>query len=392
MVSKKLYGYYHDDKQYEQIRAQITSIDSSKKFNEVIIAPSSNGVTQEVEENVTPYTVIPGDIKEIDVNGNLSDYSYLKEQNNELVGWIQIPGFKKPINYPIMQAEDNDFYLHNDFYKNFSYAGSIFMDISNDSSQVDRNIIIYGHAMKNMSMFGNLKEFPNRPEDYMEKTKVYIDLMNTRLEYEVFSIYFTDAAYNYRQTSFSNDEEYFTFLKRICLKSVYKYNVELSALDKILTLSTCNSDLGKDMRSVTHARLVKQIIYNKITGVQSEIPASEHTIKEVVSANFYLTQLSLNYCSGDKQKEAVLNPSFANAYNKFSAQLPTEAEVVSLSFTKADPVASVSVTLNEEETDPLSMKLKYGENVIKIKVVSRDKQYIRIYTIIAVRIIEVQSE
>lgn len=393
MLTKKLYGYYHDNKQYQEIRTQVISNDPSEIFGE---ASTPSSITepiqeiQEIQETVLPYTLHNGDPEELNADGILSIYSDLKKQNGELVGWVQVPGFKNPIDYPVMQAVDNEFYLQNDFYKNFSYAGSIYMDYRNRSLQVDRHIILYGHAMNNRAMFGNFKEFPKRQEDHTKITKVYLDLMNTRLEYEIFSVYFENASYNYRQTSFTSDDEYLTFLERIRSKSVYDYEVKLTSLDRIITLSTCNNNLGEEMRSVTHARLVRQIIYDKTSAAPYEAVSSEDTAKDIVSANTYLSQLLMNYESNEKTVTAIFTPAFSTAinspYKTFSTQLPPQVETVSLSYKTADPEATVKVTLNEKETDPLSLKLEYGNNVIKVKVVSRDKLYARIYTINATRL------
>jgi len=390
MLARKLYGYYHDNKQYQEIRTQVISNDPEDIFNQAAFLSPDATADQKGRGNALPYTILYGNPGELNPDGILSIYSDLKRQNDDLVGWIQVPGFKNPIDYPVMQAADNEFYLQHDFYKNFSYAGSIFMDYRNNPLQADRHIVLYGHAMNNRSMFGNLKEFPKRQEDYTKITRVYLDLLNTRLEYEIFSVYFEDASYNYRQTSFANDDEYLAFLERIRSKSVYDYKVRLTPQDKIITLSTCNSNLGKNIRSVTHARLVRQIVYDKTSAEPYESAFPENTAKDIVSANTYLSELRMYYKSEEKRVEAVFTPPFSTDINSpfktFSTQLPPEAETVSLSYKTADPEASVKVTLNEKEADPLSVKLEDGDNVIKIKVVSRDKLYARIYTINVIRL------
>jgi SrtB family sortase len=315
-----------------------------------------------------------------------------------MIGWVQVPGFKNPISYPVMQANDNEFYLNNDFYKNFSYAGSIFIDHRNNASQVDSHIILYGHAMNNLSMFGNFKKFPDRPDDYTKIRKVYLDLMNTRLEYEIFSTYYESASYNYRQTNFSSDDEYLEFLNRIQSKSVYDFNIKLTAQDKIITLSTCNNNLPGDMRSVTHAKLVRQIVYTPGTatssGAISAGDASDGGIysdadKGIVSANNYLSELSLYYGDRKKPTKAVFTPPFSTDVNSvhkvFSTELPKEVDTVFLLYKTNDPEATVSVTFNDKKADPSSIKLADGQNIIKITVTSRDKLYKRVHTINVIR-------
>jgi SrtB family sortase len=308
-----------------------------------------------------------------------------------MIGWIRMPGFENPIDYPVMQARDNDFYLRKDFYRNSSYAGSIFMDCRNNSAQVERNFIIYGHAMNNLSMFGNLAQYPKHPEEYTMKTKIYLDLMKTRLEYEVFSTYLTDASYNYRQTDFTGDDEFLSFLERIRSKSVYDYKIKLAPQDRILTLSTCNSSAGKDMRTVVHARLVRQVVYDKTAPVSPAAAVNGKSPKEVVSANTFLSGLSLSYGAKNNKQEAVFTPAFSTAeistVRDFSTQLPPEADTAVLKCRTADPEASVYITLNGKKADPSLLMLNDGMNIISITVVSRDHLYSRAYTITAARLL-----
>ncbi len=291
-IVQRVYSYYRDDKNYEEIKAvveknddfkaqkddinsmyniyDINAINVIKDAKSYIIDSNAeetnftNNVTE--EETPLPYTIESGNIEELDSNGILLDYSTLKKENKDLVGWIYMPGFEKEINYPVMQAQDNEFYLDKDFYGNSSKAGSIFMDYRNNPADIDRNIILYGHAMFNLSMFGNLMDYFKQEEEHSKITKIYLDLMNMRLEYEVFSTYLEHSSYNYRQVEFSNDSEYLDFLKRIASRSEHNYNIELSPKDKILTLSTCDGNIMYDGRSVIHARLVKQTIYEKNGG------------------------------------------------------------------------------------------------------------------------------
>ena len=89
------------------------------------------------------------------------DFNGLKAINPEVIGWIQIEGTS--ISYPIMKGKDNDYYLKHTFEGNYNAAGSIFIDYTNNSNFEDCNTIIYGHNMKNGSMFGLLrKHFKDR--------------------------------------------------------------------------------------------------------------------------------------------------------------------------------------------------------------------------------------
>ena len=96
--------------------------------------------------------------------------NWKKLKNKDVVGWIR---FKHPkiISYPIMQKDDNDFYLHKNIKKEYSFAGSIFMDYHNHKNFLDSNTLIYGHNMANESMFGSLKKYNEK--SYWKKNKYF---------------------------------------------------------------------------------------------------------------------------------------------------------------------------------------------------------------------------
>lgn len=97
--------------------------------------------------------------------------NWKKLKNKDVVGWIR---FKHPkiISYPIMQKDDNDFYLHKNIKKEYSFAGSIFMDYHNHKNFLDSNTLIYGHNMANESMFGSLKKYNEK--SYWKKINIFI--------------------------------------------------------------------------------------------------------------------------------------------------------------------------------------------------------------------------
>lgn len=398
MIGRKLYGYYHDDAKYKRIREQVNGNERGDKFAEVFEtaateetgnpavskAPDGTNAPAGTEEPL-PYAIGPGSMAELSEEGILLEYAGLKKQNKDLIGWIRIPGFKKEIDYPVMQADDNEYYLKHDFYGNASQAGSIYMDRRNSPANMDRHAIIYGHAMKDMSMFGNLKDFPDKPGNHTKNTKIYIDLLNTRLEYEVFSIYYEHADYDYRQTEFARDEEFLAYIERLRSKSVYDYKTSLSSRDKILTLSTCNNDLGSDIRSVTHARLVRQIVYNDsgFSGTDSARP--EVSSREIVSANVYLNRLSLEYGDIEKPQKAKMTPAFSSGIKEFDMEVPDTVETARLVLEKADTEAAIEAVLNGQQVDLNSLKLEYGENILKLKIISRDRKFSRTLTIKVIR-------
>lgn len=174
--------------------------------------------------------------------------------NSDYMGWINIEC--TTIDYPIVKGYDNDFYLTRDFHKQYLKAGSIFMDYRNKGFE-DKNIVIYGHNMKNGSMFGELNNFKNI--DYLQKNK-YISITtrnNEKLIYEIFGIYVTDANdTEYTSINFNTEEEFKEYINKIFNKSIYNLDIEIKNTDKILTLSTCSYEF-ENARLVIHAKFIR---------------------------------------------------------------------------------------------------------------------------------------
>ena len=115
---------------------------------------------------------------------NPIDFDSLQEINPDVIGWLEMEAVDT-INYPIVQGEDNDYYLHRTFQRTDNFAGSIFMDYMNKSNFGQRNTIVYGHNMKNGSMFGSLKNYRDQevyqkspyrfPEEFFQITCIKIE-------------------------------------------------------------------------------------------------------------------------------------------------------------------------------------------------------------------------
>ena len=143
---------------------------------------------------------------------------------------------------------------HN-FEKEYNKAGWIFADYKNKFNYTDWNIVIYGHNMKSDLMFGTLKNVLNK-EWYENEENKFITLTTVDgiWKFEVFSVYEEKASDYPIQTDFKSDSKYLEFIKNIKSKSIYDFNVDVSATTGILTLSTCGSDSSN--RIVVHAKKV----------------------------------------------------------------------------------------------------------------------------------------
>lgn len=177
----------------------------------------------------------------------------LFEKNIDYRGWIKIDNTN--INYPILQGQDNEEYLYKDINNEYIVSGSIFMNYLNNGFD-DQNTVLFGHNMKNGTMFANLKKY--KEEDFFyNNNDIEIELSNGQyLKYKVFSVYITDINDNYTKTSFEDKDEYKEFLERIKNKSIYKSDISVNENDKIITLSTCSYEFN-DARMVVHGKLLK---------------------------------------------------------------------------------------------------------------------------------------
>jgi sortase B len=180
-------------------------------------------------------------------------FASLLQMNEDVVGWLKIEG--TVIDYPVMQAKDNDFYLYRDIHKKDNVNGSIFMDYRNRTREDDRHTILYGHNMKNKSMFASILNYESRW--YFENhSMIEFDTIYQNGKWQIFSAYFTDENYDYIRTEFSGAEDYKAFLDDIKGRSLHSNNVGINENDIILTLSTCgnSSDVS---RFAVHAKLIK---------------------------------------------------------------------------------------------------------------------------------------
>ena len=159
----------------------------------------------------------------------------LSSINSDYQFWINVEGTN--IDYPVVQGSDNDFYLNHDFNKNYLPAGSIFLDYRNDF-ETDYNTVIYGHHMRNSTMFGQMEKF--KKEDFFEKNKtITLTSKNAIYEYEIFAIGVYDADFGYNTVDFNDEDDFNNFLDKILSKSMYSRNI-VNSSDKIITLSTCS--------------------------------------------------------------------------------------------------------------------------------------------------------
>ncbi|WP_158591831.1 class B sortase [Oceanobacillus halophilus] len=177
----------------------------------------------------------------------------LKRINEDFVGWIEVDGTE--IQYPVVQAVDNDYYLTRNFHQEEDKVGAIFMDYRNSTDRLDSHTIIYGHNMKDDSMFGSLSNVLDA--DFSDDNTINLEFQGETYQWEVFSGYVTKET-DWMQVDFdSTNNSYLPFLQGLKDKSnVIFSREEVTKEDKILTLATCTSH-DIDERVIVHARLIE---------------------------------------------------------------------------------------------------------------------------------------
>lgn len=215
-------------------------------------------VTESINTTIIPQTeVIPESnpywdyIKMNLINVNFNE---LKKINSETKGWIQVKGTN--INYPFVQATDNDYYLNHTFNKSKNSAGWVFLDYRNNINNLSKNTVIYAHGRLDETMFGSLKNIFKT--DWLKNEENFIVKLSTETEnslWQVFSVYKIPTTNDYIQVEFDSTYEFNEWANTLKNRSAYNFNTSVNELDNILTLSTCYNETEK---VVLHAKLIKK--------------------------------------------------------------------------------------------------------------------------------------
>ncbi len=236
-----LYGFYQE---YHKGSAEYDNLESS-------YAADNEGETEDLdalEDDEALQNISGKEVTTVTENGkevtlptmrNPIDFAELQQVNSDIVGWLRIRALD--ISYPVVQGEDNDFYLHRTFEKGDNFAGCLFVNCDNSRDLTDQNTIIYGHNMKNGSMFGKLKKF--REEGVFDKSKYFwMFTPDFIYQYRIFSATVVDKTGLTYQT-FYTDEEFEQWMKYAFETSeVDNTGIEVTKDDRVMTLSTCTGD------------------------------------------------------------------------------------------------------------------------------------------------------
>ncbi len=173
------------------------------------------------------------------------DFAALKQVNPDIYAWIKVDGVN--INYPILRKEnDNAYYLNHTYEKKKSVYGSIYTENYNLADFSDFNTVIYGHNMKNGTMFGSLKKFRNK--DFFKQNRyIEIYMPDRILRYEIFSANVVSNEHILYSNDFLQDSVKKEYINKLLTASgaITAQGVEVTSDDNIITLSTCINDPSK---------------------------------------------------------------------------------------------------------------------------------------------------
>ena len=180
------------------------------------------------------------------------DFSNLTKINSDVAGWIYVEG--TDISYPIMYSGDDETYLRTTINKEHATAGSIFLEGYNLPDFSDSHSIVYGHNMRNLSMFGSLKRYKEN-EDYYDSHRYFqIITPKAKMRFEIFSYFDTEPASWVYTVPYYDNQEFSDYINELLSHSYIKLdNYDIDSSDKVVTLSTCS---GSEMRFTIHGKLV----------------------------------------------------------------------------------------------------------------------------------------
>ena len=264
-IVAKLYSYHQADEIYGGFENIFEQTDRREDLVAYAIRSSAmstltpvNGTKEESDTNANAGYDTQFNEKLMIVQGQLQ---LLRNENKDVVGWIEMPGDTK-INYPVVQGEDNDYYLHYAYNGAYNPAGSIYLDYRNSVSvSTNRHTVIYGHNMESGSpMFANLLHFQD--ESYWKNNRyIHIYTDDAMYTYEVFAAYETSPQlagvenHSWRM-NFNKDEKLFLqWVDSVRARSDISPKVTIEGNSRILTLSTCMN--VNENRYVVHAVLAE---------------------------------------------------------------------------------------------------------------------------------------
>lgn len=231
-----------------------------------------NNANKAIQASVFESTKEDATTAVVDKNGNTYpninvsaqiDFAELQAINPKAIGWVSVPAVD--VEYPIVQGEDNSYYLSHTFSDEFGWSGSIFLDYRNNPDLTDKHSFIYGHHMNDGSMFTGLLKYDDEEfyKDNQDENYFYIYMEDTVKVFEIVAVSDVNIvdhpqAYSVGIGDDFSNANYMEFIKTV---ELYDTGIEVTDDDTLVTLFTCQGDSSSNVRHMVHGKLIAELDY-----------------------------------------------------------------------------------------------------------------------------------
>ncbi len=233
-------NYSRDRSAYRDLADHaISGLAEAEDTTIAVTTPDPDARPEEVTVSEIPFTV---------------DWEYLSSINDDIVGWLYCPG--TVINYPVVQSNDHDYYLDHSFDGSSNTSGTLFVDRDSVSGIVQSNLIIYGHNMKDESMFGTFKYYAEE-SFFEEHPTLYYLTPEQCYRVDLICAHIVEATTENFPGYFASLDDYNTYLSRISSSAFWVNAEAVTTEHQLLTMSTCTSAAGySDPRLLVQGMMV----------------------------------------------------------------------------------------------------------------------------------------
>ena len=242
-----LTGYFRNERTTEGLKKLKADTEEGRHKERELIPEAGESAALSIDKEYSERTesldkAVSGDGDEQEKKVS-DEFTGLLEVNPDIIGWLKIPG--TVIDYPVVKTSDEDYYLHHDFYGQKSIYGTLFVKDIADVETPGTNIIIYGHHMRNNTMFGSLDAYES--EDYLSSHEIIeFNTLYEKRRYQVLSVFRSEVLpedsgefryYDFYQADSKEDfDHYYSNIKEL---SEYDTGISAEYGDTFITLSTC---------------------------------------------------------------------------------------------------------------------------------------------------------
>ena len=236
ITAKIVLAHHQADKAIQELRIQVQESRSSDMSGDnAAQQPEKPEGTDSAAKEETPEK--PEETKEEAPKRQISmDFTELLKTNSDIKGWIY--GEATNVDYPVLQTDDNDYYMDHLYNKEANSSGSIFADYRNKSDFSDRNTVLYGHHMGNGTMFGSIERYTS--QDFYEATPTMM-LYTPEGDYRIELICGTHESGDeqFVEFNFKTEEDFQKYVESFRERSTFKSDVQVQPGDKLISLCTC---------------------------------------------------------------------------------------------------------------------------------------------------------